>query len=355
MEPTRTPRRKGRATSYNPATRFDPVVRVEDPDSLEEKELRQIETTYHFDSTRSALAENRSPDIPFTYSLNPYRGCEHGCIYCYARPSHEYLGFSAGLDFETRILVKENIHRLLEHTLGKSGWKPQTIALSGNTDPYQPAERNFKLTRSCLEVLERFRNPVGIITKNHLVTRDLDILQSLAARNLVRVMITITSLDADLIGEMEPRTSRPERRLEAIERLAAAGIPVGVMVAPVIPGLTDDEMAPILKAAYERGARTAGYVMLRLPGAVKELFIHWVSSTFPDRKDKIINRLKSLRGDDLTDNRFGNRMRGQGEWAHIQKQVFKVTCEKLGMNKSREPLATHHFRRVRPGQGELFD
>ena len=348
----RVPRRRGRGAASNPANQFDRLHYTEDPAELEEHELRQVKTTFLEDTSRTVLAKNNSPDIPFTFGINPYRGCEHGCIYCYARPSHEYLGFSAGLDFETRIVVKKNIASLLKKELLKKSWEPQTIALSGNTDPYQPAERHFKLTRSCLEVLAWHRNPVGIVTKNYLVTRDLDVLEELAAYNLVNVSISITSLKPEITGVMEPRTSRPMRRLKAIEQLAQRGIPVGVMVAPVVPGLTDEEMPEIIKAAADHGALWAHYVMLRLPGAVKDLFVEWLENEFPDRKQRVINRLTDLRGDSLTDKRFGVRMRGEGKWADIVKQLHKNTVARLGINLPRPPLSTHHFRRT--GQQDLF-
>lgn len=347
-----TPRRQGRGAASNPANAFDALHYVEDPAELEEHELRQVQTEFIVDTSRSALARNNSPDIPFTYGINPYRGCEHGCIYCYARPSHEFLGFSAGLDFETKIVVKKDLPLLLEKTFQKASWEPQVIALSGNTDPYQPAERRFKLTRACLEVMAWHRNPTSIITKNYLVTRDLDLLQDMASMNLVSVSLSITSLNPDITGVMEPRTSRPERRLQAVEKLAAKGIPVGVMIAPVVPGLTDEEMPDIMKAAADHGARWVHYTMLRLPGAVRELFVEWLSNEFPNRKQRVVNRLKDLRGEALTDKRFGIRMRGEGRWADIVSQLHKQTCKRLGLNRPADPLSTHHFRRN--GQQELF-
>ena len=349
---TSVPRRQGRGAASNPATQFDKHHYEEDPAELEEKDLRQVQTEYIVDTSRTVLAKNNSPDIPFTYSINPYRGCEHGCIYCYARPSHEFLGYSAGLDFETKIVVKKDVATLLKKELLKKSWEPQVIALSGNTDPYQPVERRFQLTRACLEVLAWHRNPAALITKNYLVTRDLDLLQEMAERNLVNVSISITSLKPEITGVMEPRTSRPARRLKAIEELAKRGVPVGVMVAPVVPGLTDEEMPEIVKAAADHGALWAHYVMLRLPGAVRELFVEWVGNEFPDRKNRIINRLHDLRGEELTDKRFGIRMRGEGRWAEIISQLHKNTVKRLGLNQSRARLAIHHFRRS--GQQDLF-
>ena len=346
------PRRRGRGAASNPANQFDQLHYTEDPAELDADALRQVPTEYIVDTSRTALAKNNSPDIPFTYGINPYRGCEHGCIYCYARPSHEYLGFSAGLDFETKIVVKRTLPQLLSKGLQKKSWVPQVIAVSGNTDPYQPVERQERITRSCLEVLAWHRNPASIITKNYLVARDLDILKEMAAQNLVSVSLSITSLKPEITRVMEPRTSHPLRRLKAIELLAANDIPVGVMVAPVVPGLTDDEMPEIIKAAAESGAKWAHYVMLRLPGAVRELFVEWLTNEFPDRKQRVLNRLEDLRGPELTDKRFGVRMRGEGRWADIVKQLHKQSVKKWGLNKPREPLATHLFRRS--GQQDLF-
>jgi DNA repair photolyase len=344
---TPPPPRQGRGASFNPANRFERLHVLEDAAALDEDDLRQVPTEFLRDSSKSVLSKNDSPDVPFTFSVNPYRGCEHGCIYCYARPSHEYLGFSAGLDFETRIMVKEDAPALLEAAFMKRGWQPQVVVISGNTDPYQPVERKLQLTRQCLEVCLRFGNPVGIITKNHLVTRDLDILQELARRNLVHVTISITSLRDDVINVMEPRTSRPARRLDAIERLSSAGVSVGVNAAPIIPGLTDEELAPILKAASERGARSAGYIVVRLPGPVKELFAEWVQREFPDRAEKILRRIRSMRNGRLSDPRFGSRLKGEGEWADMLRDVFRMSCRRYGLT-GKPDLSTEHFRR--PGE-----
>jgi DNA repair photolyase len=348
------PARRGRAAATNPATRFDRLHVVEDPSALDDDSLRQVPTLFFRDSSRSALARNDSPDIPFTYSLNPYRGCEHGCIYCYARPSHEYLGFSAGLDFETRILVKEDAPELLEQTFRRASWEPQLVALSGNTDPYQPVERRLGLTRRCLEVFLKYRNPVSVVTKNRLVLRDLDLLTELAAMNLVRVTVSITTLDPSITAVMEPRTARPELRLKTIEQLAGAGIPVGVNVAPVIPGLTDEEMPAILKQAAASGATSAYYQIVRLPLVVKELFVDWLHRNFPDRADKIVRRLLELHGGRLNESEFVLRMRGRGEWAETIDRLFKITCKKLGIGRKQVPLATHHFRRDPGPQLDLF-
>src|SRR4051812_33698976 len=261
---------KGRGTPQNPTNRFERLAVLADADAqLLECETISPRTQFFRDTSKSVIAHNTSPDVGFTVSLNPYRGCEHGCIYCYARPTHEYIGFSAGLDFETRIMVKEDAPELLAKEMSKKNWQPQTVSIGGVTDPYQPAERKFKLTRKCLEVFFEFKNPATVITKNHLVTRDIDLLSAMAKENLTAVFVSITTLRPDLTQIMEPRTSVPKMRLAAVEKLAKAKIPVGVMVAPVIPGLTDEKMPAILKAAAEAGAITAGYVPVRLPFAVK--------------------------------------------------------------------------------------
>lgn len=353
-ETGRMPRRRGRAAAANPATRFDPVVIEFDPAELDADDLRSIPTQFFEDTSRSILSRNNSPDVPFNYSVNAYRGCEHGCIYCYARPSHEYLGWSAGLDFETRILIKRSAPALLADAFEASSWQPQVVALSGNTDPYQPVERKLALSRGCLEVCLDYRNPVGVISKNYLVTRDLDILRKLAKRSLVRVSISVTTLRADLASRMEPRTSSPSRRLDAIEALAEAQVPVGVMVAPVIPGLTDEELPVIISEAARRGACRAGYTILRLPGAVEELFVRWLQSELPLRSDRVMRRLREIRGGKISDSRFGNRMRGEGVWADALADLFRTACTKAGMNRQSPALSTDQFRRCSNGQLSLF-
>ncbi len=288
---------KTRGASGNPANRFEKLhVEIDPTDDPEELDRPRVATQFFRDATRSIIARNDSPDIGFQASVNPYRGCEHGCAYCYARPTHEYLGFSAGLDFETRIMVKENAAELLEAELSSPKWEPQTVVLSGVTDPYQPVERRLRITRRCLEVLAKFRNPVGIVTKNKLVTRDIDVLRELAEHNAVAVNLSVTSLDRKLQQILEPRTSPPQARLDAIARLRAAGIPVGVMVAPIIPGITDHEVPAILEACGKAGAQFAGYVVLRLPWTVAPLFERWLGEHFPERKEKVLGRLRSLRG-----------------------------------------------------------
>lgn len=343
--------RRGRAAGSNPANRFERLSTDIDVGALTEEERRSVPTKFLRDKTRSVLSENQSPDVGFRFSLNPYRGCEHGCLYCYARPSHEFLGFSAGLDFETRIVVKHDAPRLLAEAFDRPSWEPQVVVMSGNTDCYQPAERKLKLTRRCLEVFRTHRNPVSIITKNHLVTRDIDILSDLARLNLVSVNVSITSLNDEVTGKMEPRTSRPARRLDAVRQLSEAGIPVGVMVAPVIPGLTDEEMPAILEAAHEHGARRAGFIVLRLPGPVAGLFQEWVEREYPLRANRILSRVRSLRGGKLNDPKFGSRMRGSGHWADLFNRLFRMTAHRLSLNEETHLLETRHFKR---SQGELF-
>jgi DNA repair photolyase len=345
----------GRAASFNTPNRFEKRhLEPIEVDIQYDDEVPPVPTTFYNDTSRSILAKNDSPDLPFTYSINPYRGCEHGCIYCYARPSHEYLGFSAGLDFETKIIVKMRAPQLLEETLRKKSWEPQMVAFSGNTDCYQPAERKLQLTRKCLEVFLSFRNPVGLITKNALVTRDVDILREMTRHDLVHVMLSVTTLDADLARTMEPRTSSPVNRLKAIESLAKSGVTVGVNVAPIIPGLTDEEIPAILKAAVDRGATSAGYILLRLPGAVEPLFLEWLQRTLPQRAGKIISRIKDTRAGALSDPRFGSRMKGEGEIAETINALFKVNARKYKLDKRWSGLSTAHFRRPGSHQVELF-
>ena len=336
---------RGRSTSSAVPNRFERLHL--ELDIIEENQPHAVPTEFLLDDSRTVLARNDSPDIGFQYSLNPYRGCEHGCIYCYARPTHEYLGFSAGLDFETRILVKKEAPHLLEQAFQRPTWNPQVVALSGNTDCYQPVERRLQLTRRCLEVFLKYRNPVVIITKNELVTRDLDILSELAAFDLVHVNLSITSMNADLAGVMEPRTSRPRRRLRAVQSLAERGIPVGVMIAPLIPGLNDQEMPEILAAAAAAGARWASYILVRLPGAVEPLFMEWLQRHFPDRASKIEARLRSVRGGHLSENRFFTRMRGEGRFATLVEDLFALSLRRHGLtHRSGHELSTVHFRSV---------
>jgi len=345
---------RGRGAAVNPGNRFDPVRYERHPD-LDPEDTVAPGTQLLKDTSRSILSKNTSPDVPFTYSFNPYRGCEHGCVYCYARPTHEYLGFSAGLDFETRILVKENAAALLRKELARPGWEPQAVALSGNTDPYQPAERELGITRGCLEVLLDFRNPVGIITKSRLVTRDIDVLRELAAFDAVSVTLSITTLDAGLAAVMEPRAASPGRRLDAVRRLSEAGIPVGVNVAPVVPGLTDHEIPSIIRAAAEAGAERAGWIMLRLPHGVRMLFEDWLRRHRPARADKVLNRIRHIRGGDLNDSRYATRMRGEGIFAREIEALFRLACRHTGLDARRyRPLSSRHFRRRAVEQISLF-
>lgn len=341
----------GRGAAENPPNRFERLsvsreawTEEEDPDP---------ETKLYRDDTRSVLATNDSPDVPFEVSLNPYRGCEHGCVYCYARPTHEYLGLSAGLDFETRIFVKEDAPALLREELEDPSWEPKPVAMSGVTDPYQPAERRLEITRGCLEVLAEFRNPVGIVTKSRLVTRDRDLLAELAEHDAARVNVSVTTLDEDLKVKMEPRAPAPGRRLDAIEQLAGAGVPVGVLVAPVIPGLTDHEIPEILSAVADAGASHASYVLLRLPHGVSDLFERWLERHFPDRKDRVLNRIRDTRGGRLNDPRFGSRMSGEGPFARQISEMFEISARRHGLDGASGGLSTDAFRRPTTGGGQV--
>jgi DNA repair photolyase len=338
-------RLKGRGTPNNPPNRFELISYIPDPEIQDQEDTPHPATQLLRDPARSILSYNKSPDVGFTVSLNPYRGCEHGCIYCYARPTHEWLGFSSGLDFETRILVKEDAPRLLEKALASPRWRPQPIALSGVTDPYQPAERRLQLTRRCLEVLVAWRNPVAVITKNALVTRESDLFAELARVNAVAVFVSITTLDARLAHLMEPRASTPSRRLAAINTLAQAGIPVGVMVAPIIPGLTDHEMPAILTAAVQAGARFAGHTIVRLPYGVSDLFAQWLEDHYPERKNKVLNKIRTVRQGKLNESRWHTRMRGQGVLAESIHALFAVGCRKAGLSLTGPRLSAAGFRR----------
>jgi DNA repair photolyase len=339
----------GRGASWSPANRFEKLhVDLNDLDvvdvDFEKEEQPRRGTQYFCDGTKSVITRNSSPDVGFETSLNPYRGCEHGCIYCYARPTHEYLGLSAGLDFESKIMVKTNAPALLRAELESSRWQPQTLVMSGVTDPYQPIERKLRITRGCLEVLAKFRNPVAIITKNRLVTRDVDLLCDLQAQNAVAVNISVTSLDSNLQRVLEPRTSSPQARLDAIRQLRRAGIPTGVMVAPIIPGLTDHEIPKILDACAKAGAQFAAYTIVRLPWAVAPLFEHWLDEHFPDRKEKVLGRIRNLRGNRLNNAQWHTRMTGQGIFAEQVSSMFAVSCRRNRMC-ARPKLSCESFRR----------
>lgn len=349
----------GRAAGFNPPNRFERLVVKKAPDDLAEyfedpEPERNILTRFYVDHTKSVLAKNDSPDLGFTYSVNPYRGCEHGCIYCYARPTHEYLGFSSGLDFETKIMVKPNADKLLDQKFRSRSWRPQVVMLSGDTDCYQPIERKLQITRRCLEVFLRYRNPVAIVTKNALIERDADLLQELASLNLVLVTISITSLNPDLIRRMEPRTSAPEKKLAAVETLASKGIPVGVNACPIIPGLNDSEIPAILEAVSKRGGRHAAYTIVRLPHAVKDLFVDWLQREMPDRASAILNRIRDVRKGDLTCSDFGKRLNGEGKIAEAIEQLFRSSCKRLHLNESKITLSTDQFCGHSANQMEIF-
>jgi len=332
---------KGRGSRVNPGSRFE-ATRHEL--AVLPEEFPHPETQFYQDRTRSFITYNDSPDVGCNASFNPYRGCEHGCVYCYARPNHEFLGWSAGLDFETKILVKEDAPVLLRKELSSPKWKPQPLMISGVTDCYQPAERHFQLTRRCLEVLAEFRNPAGVITKNRLVTRDIDILSELAGFRAATATLSITTLDPELHARMEPRASTPQARLDAMRELHEAGIPTGVMIAPVIPGLTDHEIPAILKAAHAAGAQYAGYVLLRLPHGVKDLFQDWLDRHYPERKDKVLSRIRETRDGKLYQSGYGDRMRGDGLFAAMIRDVFQVSCRKLHLTRGPN-LSAAAFRR----------
>src|SRR4051812_38039320 len=321
---------RGRGALSNPVNRFEEIVLEPFDDDSPPEEKPAPRTRFYRDATQSIIAYNDSPDVGFNASVNPYRGCEHGCIYCYARPTHEYLGFSSGLEFETKIMVKEDAPELLRQELSSAKWKPQVLAFSGVTDCYQPVERKLKLTRRCLEVLAEFRNPVAVVTKNHLVTRDADVLGELARHGAAAVFISLTTLDSSLTPKLEPRASLPKHRLAAIETLSRAGVPVGVLLAPMIPGLTDHEIPNLVAAAASAGAQYAGYVVLRLPFAVKSLFEEWLTQHFPDRKDKVLNHIRALRDGRLNDPNFGTRMRGEGKIADQIEALFSIASRKAG-------------------------
>ena len=343
---------RGRGAATNPPNRFVAHSLEPDPDWDPADDPRPS-TQFLPDRSQSVISRNDSPDLPFRASLNPYRGCEHGCAYCFARPTHEFLGFSAGLDFESRILVKADAPELLRAELASARWQPQLLALSGVTDPYQPVERRLEITRRCLAVLAEFRNPVSIVTKNALVTRDLDHLAELARHRAVAVNLSITSLDAELARKLEPRASVPARRLATLSKLAAAGIPAGVLVAPVIPGLNDHEIPAIIAAAAEAGARWAATMVVRLPLAVAPLFTAWLEHHLPDRKEKVLGRIESMRGGRLNDPRFGVRMRGEGTIADQIAQLGRVACRRAGLDRESPELNSAAFRRPGGVQGEL--
>jgi DNA repair photolyase len=341
-----------RGAAINPAGRFEKLEVSLDEEF--ESEARNPDTLYLRDDTQTVISYTDSPDINFGASINPYRGCEHGCAYCYARPYHEYLGFSAGVDFETRILVKITAPELLRRELSSPRWQPQPLAMSGVTDCYQPIERGLQLARRCLQVLAEFRNPVTIVTKNYLVTRDLDILQELATFEAACVNLSITTLDAGLARRLEPRASLPRHRLEAVERLSAVNVPVGVLVAPVIPGLNEHEIPAILSAARQAGAQRAGYAVLRLPYGVKDIFSDWLSRHLPESRERVLGRIRDVRGGALNDSRFGKRMRGEGALADSIRRLFEVCVAREGLNREPFRLSAAAFRNPAGQQLELL-
>ncbi len=343
-----------RGAGFNPKNRFEKLELVSEPEDVwPDDEPRPLRTEFLRDDTQSIITRNDSPDVSFSASLNPYRGCEHGCAYCFARPTHEYLGFSAGLDFESKIVVKENAPELLRAELSSRRWKPQVLGMSGVTDCYQPVERKLEITRRCAAILAEFRNPVAVITKNHLVTRDADHFAELAKYNAVVVAVSVTTLDAALAKTLEPRASPPSRRLAAIEELSSAGIPVHVMAAPCIPGLTDHEMPAIFAAGAKAGARSGSYVPLRLPWAVAPIFEEWLERHAPGQKEKVLGRVREMRGGKLNDPRFGSRMRGEGFYAEQMRSLFQLSYRKAGFAGEHAPLSTAAFR-VPAAQLDLF-
>jgi len=349
---------KGRGAAIQPANPYL-STRVEgDWEHVADDEeyfelLGRPPTEYLPDNSQSIVAENDSPDIGFRYSINPYRGCSHGCSYCYARPGHEYLGMSAGLDFETKVMVKHRAAELFREFLAKASWKPETIAFSGVTDCYQPAEREFKITRGCVAVAAECNQPIGIITKNALVCRDIDLFQQLAKHNAIRVSLSITTLDAKLARVMEPRTSSPEARLRAIRTLSEAGIPVNVMTAPMIPGLNDSELPALLTAAREAGAQWAGYVLLKLPTTVKPVFLDWLERNYPDKSERVQSLIRSTRDGKLSDSQFGRRQVGTGSIAELISSTFEMWCKKLGYVEEHPPLNAEDFCPPAPSSGQL--
>jgi DNA repair photolyase len=350
---------KGRGARSNDSSRYGSERRVgfDDGWNQEDEDPPPIKTEVMRDATRTIIARNTSPDISFDQSINPYRGCEHGCIYCFARPTHAYLGLSPGIDFESKILVKPDAAKLLEAELRKPTYKPQVIAMGTNTDPYQPIEREWRVTRSILQVLAKFKNPVGIVTKSALITRDIDILAPMAAEGLAKVALSVTTFDRKLARIMEPRAATPQRRLETLRALSAAGIPTAVMTAPIIPALNDEEMESILAAAAQAGVIQAGYTLLRLPLEIKDLFREWLEAKVPNRAKHVMSLVRSMRGGKDYDSNWGTRMRGTGPYADLISQRFVIATKRLGLNQKRVPLDVSQFRHP-PQTGDqlaLFD
>jgi DNA repair photolyase len=351
-------RRRGRGAQSNAVGRYEPLARIAFDDGWRTlDELPAFKTTVTNDATRKIITRNESPDIGFDRSINPYRGCEHGCVYCFARPTHAYLGLSPGLDFESKLFVKPEAAELLEKELSSPNYEPKVIAIGTNTDPYQPIERRYKVMRRILEVLDRAGHPVGIVTKSALVLRDLDILARMAERNLAKVALSVTTLDPELARRMEPRAATPMRRLETLRRLNQAGVPTTVMVAPIIPALTDSEIERILDAAQAAGVKEAGYVLLRLPLEVRDLFREWLTANYPDRANHVFKLIRDMRGGKDYDSEWGKRMKGTGPYAWMIGRRFEIACEKLGLNTNKLRLSTEHFRapKADAAQLSLFD
>ena len=347
-------RRRGRGAQSNASGRYEPLAREAFDDGWRSlDDLPPFKTTVQTDSTRKIITRNDSPDIGFDRSINPYRGCEHGCVYCFARPTHAYLGLSPGLDFESKLFVKPEAAELLERELSVPGYQPKVIAIGTNTDPYQPIERKYQVMRRILEVLDKAGHPVGIVTKSALVLRDLDILARMAERKLAKVALSVTTLDPVLARSMEPRAATPSRRLEALRQLSLAGVPTTVMVAPVIPALNDMEIERILDSAHAAGAREAGYVLLRLPLELRDLFREWLMANYPERYRHVINLVRDMRGGKDYDSTFGTRMKGTGPYAWMIGRRFETACDKLGLNKTRTALTTQLFRKPRAGEQQL--
>jgi len=347
-------RRRGRGAQSNASGRYEPLARVAFDDGWQSlDDLPPFSTSVSVDASRKVITRNESPDIGFDRSINPYRGCEHGCVYCFARPTHAYLGLSPGLDFESKLFVKPDAPALLERELSAPGYAPRTIAIGTNTDPYQPIERRYEIMRQILEVLEQAGHPVGIVTKSTLVLRDIEILARMAKRNLVKVAISVTTLDPKLARIMEPRAPTPSRRIEALRQLSAAGVPTAVMVAPIVPAINDAEIERILDAAAAVGVSGAGYVMLRLPLEVRDLFREWLMANYPDRYRHVFKLIREMRGGKDYDSTWGRRMKGSGPYAWMIGRRFEVACEKLGLNEEKVKLTTEHFRPPRPSAVQL--
>ena len=347
-------RRRGRGTSSNATGRYEPIARVAFDDGWQSLEqLPPFKTTVTVDASRKVITHNDSPDLSFDRSINPYRGCEHGCVYCFARPTHAYLGLSPGLDFESKLFMKPNAPELLERELSAPGYSPKTIAIGTNTDPYQPIERRYQIMRRILEVLDRAGHPVGIVTKSALVLRDLDILTRMAKRDLVKVALSVTTLDPKLARVMEPRASTPSRRLGTLRELVKAGVPASALVAPVIPAINDAEIERVLEAIAETGVRHAGYVLLRLPLEIKDLFREWLIENFPDRYRHVINLIRETRGGKDYDSTWGKRMTGSGPIAWMIGRRFEVACERLGFNLTSVKMTTQHFSPPKPPSEQL--